>query len=185
MTVAVADEQPRTVPVDRLRALAEHVLAAEGVPEAMELTVLLVDEPAIAELNRDHLGGDGPTDVLAFPMDRPDEATGSVPAILGDVVLCPVVAERQAGGQPSAELEMLLIHGILHLLGHDHAEEDERRVMFARTDALLADFRRVYGDPPGPPEPSDPPEAPDPPGPPEVPEPPPAPSAADTGEGRP
>ncbi len=167
MTVSVVDEQQRPVPTDRLRALADHALTAEGVPEAMELTVLLVDGPAIAELNREHLDGNGPTDVLAFPMDRPDEATGSVPAILGDVVLCPVVAERQAGGQPSAELEMLLIHGILHLLGHDHAEEDERRVMFARTDALLADFRQVYGDPP------------------EAPEPPPATSAADTGEGRP
>lgn len=148
MTVFVVDEQQRPVPTDRLRALADHALAAEGVPEAMELTVLLVDESAIAELNREHLDGDGPTDVLAFPMDRPDEATGSVPAILGDVVLCPVVAERQAGGQPTAELEMLLVHGVLHLLGHDHAEEDERRVMFARTDALLADFRHAHGDPP-------------------------------------
>lgn len=159
MTVFVVDEQQRPVPTDRLRVLAGHALAAEGVPEAMELTVLLVDDPVIAELNREYLGGDGPTDVLAFPMDRPDEATGSVPAILGDVVLCPVVAEQQSG-HPRAELEMLLVHGILHLLGHDHAEEDERRVMFARTDALLADFRHAHGDPP------------------------PATSAADTGEGR-
>lgn len=163
MTVSVVDEQQRPVPTDRLRALAGHALAAEGVPEAMDLTVLLVDEPSIAELNRDHLGGDGPTDVLAFPMDRPDEATGGVPAILGDVVLCPGVAERQAGEQPWAELEMLLVHGILHLLGHDHADEDERRLMFGRTDALLADFRHAHGDSP---EPSDAPSA----------------SAADTGE---
>lgn len=148
MTVAVADEQPRTVPVDRLRALAEHVLAAEGVPEAMELTVLLVDEPAIAELNRDHLGGDGPTDVLAFPMDLPEDVTGDVPGILGDVVLCPRVGERQAPEQPVAELEMLVAHGILHLLGHDHAEEGERRVMFERTDGLLAEFRHAHGEPP-------------------------------------
>lgn len=157
MTVAVVDEQQRPVPTDRLRALAGHALVAEGVPEAMELTVLLVDEPSIAELNRDHLDGDGPTDVLAFPMDRPDEATGTVPAILGDVVLCPKVAERQAGEQPGAELEMLLVHGILHLLGHDHAEQDERRLMFGRTDALLADFRHAHGDPT---ELSDPPDAP-------------------------
>lgn len=148
MTVFVADEQHRPVPVDRLQALAEHVLAAEGVPEAMELTVLLVDEPAITELNREHLGGDGPTDVLAFPMDLPEEVTGDVPGILGDVVLCPAVGERQGGDQPSAELEMLLVHGILHLLGHDHAEEGERRVMFDRTDALLAGFRQAQDDPP-------------------------------------
>lgn len=155
MTVAVVDEQQRPVPTDRLRALAGHALAAEGVPEAMELTVLLVDEPSIAELNRDHLGGDGPTDVLAFPMDRPEEATGTVPPILGDVVLCPRVAERQAGEHSWAELEMLLVHGILHLLGHDHAEEEERRRMFGRTDALLADFRHAHGDPPDPPDRSD------------------------------
>lgn len=141
MTVVVVDEQPRPVPVDRLRGLAEHVLAAERVPEAMELTVLLVDEPAIAELNRDYLGGEGPTDVLAFPMDRPEDVTDDVPGILGDVVLCPRVGERQGGDDPTAELEMLVVHGILHLLGHDHAEEGERRVMFERTDALLAAFR--------------------------------------------
>lgn len=152
MTVSVVDEQQRPVPTDRLRALAGHALVAEGVPEAMELTVLLVDEPSIAELNRDHLGGDGPTDVLAFPMDRPDAASGTVPLILGDVVLCPKVAERQGGEQPWAELEMLLVHGILHLLGHDHAEEDERRLMFARTDSLLADFRHAHGEPPDPPD---------------------------------
>lgn len=159
MTVAVVDEQQRPVPTDRLRALAGHALAAEGVPEPMELTVLLVDEVSIAELNRDHLDGEGPTDVLAFPMDPPDEAAGTVPAILGDVVLCPKVAERQAGEQPWAELEMLLVHGILHLLGHDHAEEDERRLMFGRTEALLADFRHAHGDPPELPDPPDAPSS--------------------------
>lgn len=154
MTVDLVDEQERPAPAERLRELAEHVLVAEGVPADMELTVLLMDEPAVAELNREHLGEEGPTDVLAFPLDAPDEAgagaagadeasAGAAPRVLGDVVLCPPVAARQARAGETAELEMLLVHGVLHLLGHDHAEERERRVMFARTDELLADFRAV------------------------------------------
>lgn len=143
----MADEQPDAVATDRLVALAEHVLAAEAVPAGMELTLLLVDDATIAELNREHLGGDGPTDVLAFPIDTPTEAGGEVPAVLGDVVLCPAVARRQAEqsadgpADPAAEMDMLLVHGILHLLGHDHAEEGERSAMFHRTDELLAEFR--------------------------------------------
>lgn len=147
MSVTLVDEQRRATPTPRLRRLAAHVLAAEGVPQTMELTVLLVDEAAMTELNGRHMGASGPTDVLAFPIDAPGEATGEVPAVLGDVVLCPAVAARQADAGELAELELLLVHGVLHLLGHDHAEADERRVMFARTDALLAAFR----DTPGPP----------------------------------
>lgn len=149
MSVTLVDEQRRVTPTPRLRRLAAHVLAAEGVPDTMELTVLLVDEPAMTELNGRHMGASGPTDVLAFPIDAPGEATGGVPAVLGDVVLCPAVAARQADADAGevAELELLLVHGVLHLLGHDHAEADERRVMFARTDALLAAFRDPAGAP--------------------------------------
>lgn len=153
MTVFVADEQGHPVPAERLRSLAEFVLAAEAVPASMELTLLLVDEPPIAELNEAHLGVEGPTDVLAFPIDAPGDAGGDVPAVLGDVVLCPAVAARQAPGDPAGEVEMLTVHGILHLLGHDHAEEDERRVMFGRTDELLAGFRSGARD--GAPGPAD------------------------------
>ena len=140
MTVSVTDEQSHPVATRRLQAVAEHVLAAENVPSDMQLTLLLVDEAAIAELNRAHLGGEHPTDVLAFPIDAPGEVGEDVPAMLGDVALCPAVAQRQAPHDPTGELEMLVVHGILHLLGHDHAEPDERRVMFARTDELLAEL---------------------------------------------
>jgi probable rRNA maturation factor len=144
VAVFVADEQ-QSVPVDidRLRRLTEHVLDHEGVPAAMEVNVLCVDREAIAELNERHLGARGATDVLAFPLDLPGETVADEPAILGDVVLCPEIARRQApdhGRTPAAELDLLLVHGLLHLLGHDHADADERAAMSALTDWLLTGF---------------------------------------------
>lgn len=144
MTVFCADEQRRPLDLDHLRRLADFVMSDRHVPEVMELSVLCVDRDAIAALNAHHLDGDGPTDVLAFPIDLPGETPPNEPAILGDVVLCPEVAAEQApahGTTVEAELELLLVHGILHLLGHDHAEDAERERMFQLTDRLLADFR--------------------------------------------
>jgi probable rRNA maturation factor len=144
MAVFVADEQQSgPVDLDRLRRLAEHVLADQGVPEAMDTSILLVDRATIAELNERHLEQRGPTDVLAFPMDLPGETPAGEPAILGDVVVCPDIARRQASerGKPlQAELDLLVVHGLLHLLGHDHADPDERAEMFALTERLLASF---------------------------------------------
>lgn len=146
MAVFMADEQERAVDLERLRDLAGHVLADRRVPDAMELNVLFVDEASMAELNAAHMGASGPTDVLAFPMDLPGESLEGEPSILGDVVLCPEVAAAQAPEHSTsyeAELELLLVHGILHLLGHDHAVAEERREMFGLTDRLLAAFRGV------------------------------------------
>ena len=127
-------------------ALAEHVLVEEGLgARPVELTIHLVDEGSIADLNREHMGGEGPTDVLAFPVDDPAEGSGDLLVLLGDVVICPVVAARQAQGSeggPQGELSLLLVHGILHLLGHDHAEAGEREVMQRRDRELLAGFGR-------------------------------------------
>lgn len=145
-SIFFADEQGRPVDVERLRELAAHVLADRRVPAGMELNVLCVERDAMAELNIHHMGGDGPTDVLAFPMDAPGESLGGEPSILGDVVLCPDVAAAQAeehGVSEHAELELLLAHGILHLLGHDHAEDAERAEMFGLSDRLLAEFREL------------------------------------------
>jgi probable rRNA maturation factor len=144
MPVFLADEQAVAFPAERLRRLATYVLAELHVPPAMELSVLAVDREAMRALNAQHLHEDRPTDVLAFPIDLPGESAPGAPALLGDVVLCPDVAAEQAaahGGSAEAELEQLLVHGILHLLGHDHAEPDEREVMFSLTDRLLAAFR--------------------------------------------
>ena len=144
MPVLLADEQDLDVDADDLVALAQHVLAERRVPDDMEVALLLVDEAAIAALNERHLGHEGPTDVLAFPIDEPGESPSAGPAILGDVVLCPAVAHRQAaerGLAPHAELQLLTVHGLLHLLGMDHAEPEEERAMFALTDRLLAAHR--------------------------------------------
>jgi probable rRNA maturation factor len=144
MTVYVADEQGRPLDIQRLERLARFVLADRRVPEAMELLVLCVDRDVITELNARHMGVQGPTDVLAFPIDFPGETSPGEPALLGDVVLCPDVAAERSGhdaGAVNAEVELLLVHGILHLLGYDHAEPEERDRMFGLTDQLLASFR--------------------------------------------
>ena len=128
-----------------LGRLAEHVLARLHVHPDAELSVAVVDEEEMARLHVEWMDLPGPTDVLSFPMDELRPGTPEQPAegTLGDIVLCPTVARRQAeaAGHPAAdELCLLTVHGILHLLGHDHAEPDERRVMFALQRDLLTDF---------------------------------------------
>ncbi|MTV26317.1 rRNA maturation RNase YbeY [Nitriliruptoraceae bacterium ZYF776] len=143
MAVYLADEQDVAVDAEDLLALARHVLAERRVPDDMEVSLLLVDADTIAGLNEEHLGKTGPTDVLAFPIDEPGESPPDTPAILGDVVLCPRVAHEQApsfGRAPEDELRLLTVHGILHLLGMDHADPVEEREMFGLTDELLASF---------------------------------------------
>ncbi len=150
MAVFLADEQDLEVDGDDLLALTRHVLDRQRVPEDMEVALLLVDRDTIARLNETHLGHPGPTDVLAFPIDEPGETPPDAPAILGDVVLCPAVAYEQAPGfarEPHAELQLLTVHGLLHLLGMDHAGPAEERGMFGLTDELLASYaaERVGG----------------------------------------
>lgn len=145
----MVDEQDVAVDAARLVALAEHVLAALDVPGELELAVTCVDVDAMTALNTEHMGSTGPTDVLAFPIDAPADVTPGVPGLLGDVVLCPAVAHDQAADHdrgPAGEVDLLLVHGILHLLGHDHAEAADRRLMFGLTDDLLAAFGAA-GDP--------------------------------------
>jgi probable rRNA maturation factor len=124
------------VDLDRLGELATAVLVAEGVLGPAELTLTVVDEETMAGLNRRYLDEDGPTDVLAFPLDdgrTPRPAGQGV--LLGDVVVCPAVAQRYAathGRRFADELSLLVVHGVLHVLGHDHAEPDETAVMRER-----------------------------------------------------
>ncbi len=137
----------------RWKKLAEQVLLAEGV-EHMEVSVSFVDEATIAELAREHLGSDGSaTDVLSFPIDDPaaEPEDPAVPQLLGDVVVCPQIAERQApthAGSVDDELALLIVHGLLHLLGMDHEGERDTKAMQARERELLARFHGpVAGDP--------------------------------------
>ena len=144
--VVGADEQSDVdVDVERWCRLAADALRAEA--RRGELTLTFVDRDEIAALNREHLGHDGPTDVLSFPLDdapadaTPDETDGAaVPVLLGDVVICPAVAAAQAAGHAGTlddELALLVVHGVLHILGHDHAEPAETALMRARELALL------------------------------------------------
>ncbi len=128
---ARSEQSDVAVDVTRYRRLAVEVLVAEGVAGPAELALTFVDEDAIAELNRTWLDGDGPTDVLAFPIDDEDDGTPG-PRMLGDVIVCPAVAQRYAtanGRDPGDELALLVVHGILHVLGHDHLEDDEAQRM--------------------------------------------------------
>ena len=160
--VFCADEQTDlSVDVDRWRRLAAHVLVAEGVRGAAELSILFVDESTIAEMNKVHMAKDGPTDVLAFPIDsvvvdetpgpgrvsrgpdRPEIDADDHPLLLGDIVVCPAVANRQApthAGNIDDELALLVTHGVLHVLGYDHADDDQRIAMQRRETALLEEF---------------------------------------------
>jgi probable rRNA maturation factor len=129
----------------RWEALARAALIAEGADPAAELSLTLVDEDEMAELNHAHMGHVGPTDVLSFPLDYAEgigaaPAGGEIPPMAGDIVICPAVARRNApdhAGTVDDELALLVVHGVLHLLGHDHAEPGERAAMQARERALL------------------------------------------------
>ena len=152
VTVVAADEQAATDGVDvdvaRWAALAHAALGSVGAHG--ELTLTFVDRAEIAALNAEHLGKDGPTDVLSFPLDADDEPQPGVPVLLGDVVVCPAVAVDQAAahaGTVDDELALLVVHGVLHVLGHDHAAPAETVAMRARElDVLQA--HHWHGPPP-------------------------------------
>jgi len=149
MSIEIANESGTEVDTDSVLGAARYALDQMGVNPLAELSVLLVDVDYMTELNHRWMGGDGPTDVLAFPMDEgsidhgPQEGNGGAPALLGDIVLCPDVAAKQAaaaGHSASHELHLLTIHGVLHILGYDHAEPEEEREMFGLQAQLLAGY---------------------------------------------
>ena len=152
--VTLTDDCDEDVDGPRWAGLLAAVLEAEGVAAGAEAGLTFVTPSAMAELNGAHLGGTGPTDVLAFPIDGIDAAgaEGSTPpGVVGDVVICPVVAWAGAAGHAGSdddELALLVVHGALHLLGHDHAETAERSAMQGRERALLAAHHgALAGDP--------------------------------------
>jgi probable rRNA maturation factor len=170
VSIDIANESGVGVDEIALAAIARYVLDELGIHPLAELSVLLVDEKAMAALHKDWMNEPGPTDVLAFPMDelRPPhlggvnvgragaEVPGPDPSLLGDVVLCPQVAAAQARGAGHStqdELELLAVHGILHLLGYDHAEPEERADMFGLQDRLLASWRSGRAEQAGEPAP--------------------------------
>lgn len=147
MTIEITNESGVAVDETVLLRLTEHNLAELHVSADADVAILLVDEGAMEALHVQWMDEPGPTDVLSFPMDelRPGtQEQPTPPGLLGDIVLCPQVAETQAAAarHPTIdELIMLTTHGTLHLLGFDHAEPDEEREMFALQRELIASFR--------------------------------------------
>ncbi|MFM9122506.1 MAG: rRNA maturation RNase YbeY [Actinomycetota bacterium] len=157
--VFCADEQSDVdVDVVRWHALARNILVAEGVRGAAELTLMFVPESTIAGLNEKYMGKSGATDVLSFPLDAveagrapgpgaisrgPNKTStdlGEFPILLGDVVICPMVASRQAtshAGNIDDEFALLVTHGELHVLGYDHQGEKDAQKMQKRERELL------------------------------------------------
>lgn len=152
MTIEVINESGHELDVQRLSRLSRFVMDQMRVHPLAELCIKAVDEPTIAHLNGQWMEKEGPTDVLAFPMDelRPGLVNEELEeGVLGDLVLCPAVAERQgetAGHGTQAEIDLLTVHGILHLLGYDHAEPEEHKEMFGLQAQLLAEWQSVAAE---------------------------------------
>ena len=146
MSIEVLNESGLELDVRRLSRLARFVMEQMRVHPQAELCIKAVDEDTIAELNGQWMEKDGPTDVLAFPMDELRPGSEEVPSpegVLGDIVVCPQVAIKQAetAGHPAInEMLMLVTHGMLHLVGFDHADPEEEKEMFALQAELLKAF---------------------------------------------
>ena len=152
--VHVLDEQSDfELDMDRYWRLAVSVLTGEGVTQVSELSIMFVSLDSIAALNEQHMGHEGPTDVLAFPIDEYSTQSPSPPGsplLLGDVIICPSVAADNCStnkgsypgheGSLTDELDLLVVHGILHVLGMDHADDRERNQMQQREREHLTGF---------------------------------------------
>lgn len=154
MSIEVANESGHDVDERALVSVARHVLDKMGVSPLADLSLALVDAEAMTELHVRFMELPGPTDVMAFPMDEIDlrgsrgvphgPADDEAPMMLGDVILCPEVAAAQAveaGHSTADELALLTTHGILHLLGFDHAEPQEHAEMFGLQADLLSTWQ--------------------------------------------
>lgn len=147
MSIDIANESGYELDEHRIVDVARFTLDRMRIHPLAELSVVIVDEAAMEQLHIQWMDLPGPTDVMSFPMDelRPGKDNEDPPqGLLGDVVLCPEVAARQAktaGHSTDEELQLLTVHGVLHLLGYDHAEPDEEREMFGLQAEILRAWR--------------------------------------------
>ena len=144
---------PQLLETAEIESICSYVMAAEDVERPVEISLSNVDEEEMHGLNREWRGIDRTTDVLSFECDSPFD--GSLPADevveLGDIILAPEVIARQApgfGNSPADECRLMLVHGLLHLLGYDHIQDDEAEVMEAREDDILRHLAIERGDDP-------------------------------------
>ena len=155
--MTVDEQHEVNLDIERWGDLARAVLRHEGIVGGAELSLFFIDTPAMTELNGEFMDETGPTDVLAFPIDADDEpisdgeglvggtGAGEPPQLLGDVLICPQVAEsnaRERSVRLEDEIALLVVHGILHVLGHDHAEPDEQALMRSREREMLDLYHR-------------------------------------------
>jgi probable rRNA maturation factor len=154
MSIDVSDETQDgagTAWADPVTAVASFALDHLGIHPDSELSIAFVDDAEMERLHLEWMDLPGATDVLSFPMDelRPTPAgVEPAPGVLGDIVLAPAFVARQAADHdvtPLAEAELLTVHGVLHLLGYDHAEPDEEREMFALQNAIVEQYRATSG----------------------------------------
>ncbi|TXJ07656.1 MAG: rRNA maturation RNase YbeY [Aeromicrobium sp.] len=152
MSVDVLNESDVDVDIVELTALCRFVMKRMRLHPETEMSLRLVDIPTITELNEKWMGKEGPTDVLSFPMDEllPGKDGEDLPeGYLGDIALSPEIADQQAPGLGRTrddEIRLLTVHGILHLLGYDHAEPEEHEVMFGIQGRLLVDWEEEKKD---------------------------------------
>lgn len=146
MTVEVLNETEFDIDIAKISNLASFAIKRMKIHPQADLSVIFVDENSIAELNKRWMDEPGPTDVLSFPMDelRPGDNSESISeSLLGDIVICPQIAQSQAVAANKSvndEINLLLVHGFLHLLGFDHAEPVEHKQMFSLQDQILAEW---------------------------------------------
>jgi probable rRNA maturation factor len=146
MDITISSELDDPLPTDWLVDLADTAMRAEHLPDSTQLAITLVAESRMSELNSEYMGKQGPTDVLSFPIE--DFATtifdldgDGPPLLLGDIVICPSVVERNAAAAGVAfddELALMVVHGTLHLLGQDHVIDEEAEAMEQREREILA-----------------------------------------------
>ena len=151
MSIELNNESGIDVPMESLHDLLRFAFGSLRVNQEADVAIIAVDEAAMEQLHIQWMDEPGPTDVLSFPMDElrpPKPGDEPVSGILGDIVLCPTVAARQAdtaGHSTENELQLLTVHGLLHLLGYDHAEPEEEREMFGLQKGILEAFRAEHG----------------------------------------
>jgi probable rRNA maturation factor len=139
--IFISDPYIESIQPQLLENAVQFVLAHQGLPSESEMTVLVEDDGRVHELNLQFLGIDAPTDVLSFPSDEIDPETGN--RYLGDIIISypkALAQSQQAGHSAENELQLLVVHGCLHLLGYDHAEEGEKRKMWAVQAEILKDL---------------------------------------------
>jgi probable rRNA maturation factor len=152
MAIDINNESGTEVDEEALLDVARFALDRMRIHPLSELSVIVVDEEAMAALHVQWMDEPGPTDVMSFPMDelRPGKEDEELPqGLLGDIVLCPEVAAKQGaanGHSMDAELQLLTVHGVLHVLGYDHEDPEEEREMFGLQKRILDDWRATRGE---------------------------------------